>query len=276
MRSGRRVLASWPRSPFPGALPACPRRALTSPALRVPPGASATCTPACAPCARAACSVSVNTTPRAPTAASARGTSARGPGAPAPTCRCPTALPTRVRKGRAATAPPSGAPHPPPAGEAVAPPALQPGRGPWVAHAHVSTRAHRHARGRVHAHASVPARTLASPRLPRLPASGLVRPACLLQEPNPPSPPPQPSGPGQRETPAERLVLPFWALRAGEKAPQGVRRRVVEAPPSLLAVIFSTAPHTRRPWGMYNRPHGHHTLRGHHDPQIRSWKRVSY
>lgn len=60
-------------------------------------GASVTCMPTCARCARAACSASVNTTPRAPTAASARRTSAHAPGEPAPTCRCPMALPMPVR-----------------------------------------------------------------------------------------------------------------------------------------------------------------------------------
>ncbi|VCW50273.1 unnamed protein product, partial [Gulo gulo] len=81
--------------------PTCSGRTSTSTSMPSPTsrslaGASATCMLTCAPCGRAACSASVSTTPRAPTAASARGTSAPGPGAPAPTCRCPTALPTRV------------------------------------------------------------------------------------------------------------------------------------------------------------------------------------
>lgn len=94
------------------------------PSVPPTPGASATCTLTYARCGRAACSVSVSTTPRAPTAASARGTSAPGPGAPAPTCRCPTALPTRVRT-----------PHLALAGEAAVSPALH--RGSCGSHAHV-------------------------------------------------------------------------------------------------------------------------------------------
>ena len=110
--SQRRVLAGWmgtadtpPALEAAGAAARPPADASPPPC---PPGASATCTPACAPCATAAYSVSVSTTPRAPTAASARGASARGPGAPAPTCRCPAAPPTRVRTqaGHSTRAPP--------------------------------------------------------------------------------------------------------------------------------------------------------------------------
>lgn len=95
-----RVPSGPPLTPHPGPSrkPGQPGHVLTdASAPCVTPGASATCTPTCALCARAACSASVTTTPPAPTAASARGASARGPGGLAPTCRCPMARPTRVR-----------------------------------------------------------------------------------------------------------------------------------------------------------------------------------
>lgn len=52
--------------------------------------------PTCAPSKRAASSVSVSTTPRARTVASARRTFAPGPGEQGPTCLCPTGPPMHV------------------------------------------------------------------------------------------------------------------------------------------------------------------------------------
>lgn len=110
-----RVPSGPPLTPHPGPSrkPGRPGHVLTdASAPCVTPGASATCTPTCALCARAACSASVTTTPPAPTAASARGASARGPGGLAPTCRCPMARPTRVRTAEWPLPPTTTSPNP--------------------------------------------------------------------------------------------------------------------------------------------------------------------
>lgn len=164
--------------------------------------------------------MSVSTTPRAPTAASARGTSAPGPGALAPTCRCPTALPTRVRT-----------PHPALAGEAAVSPALH--RGSCGSHAralpartHASTHTHRRACKRVHKYKRACACTLTPP---------VTRHTCLLQHLSPS----RPQAP--RETREELLgispaVLPLLDAAGWREDTTGCREGGRRDPDSRLGL----------------------------------------
>lgn len=255
-------MAGWTdglKSPFQATLQAPPEswkspptRSLTPCPLRVPPGASATCTPTCAPCARAACSASVNTTPQALTAASARGASAHGPGGLAPTCHCPTALPMRVRtqSGRCTRD------HPPPAHCPLGPvrpwsPLAFNLRSCGSRHAHTCTHmyslqrcahrnrhactrghtcAHTHMHTQAHPCYQAPKRQALSSRTSSTPSSCWTPELSLLS------------------------ILPLASSpscpQGRREGPEGVREEGVGSPRSGLTVKSSAIPHYQCLWGI--------------------------